>query len=308
MYGMKMMARALGVPFEFSCTEKFDGIKTGASFLMQLNELDMGGTPLVNRVGTVMSPVDVCDMCGGHFCSWYSNDLDLATPYMISDWKYLSREMNDLDHDDVVIHLRLGDGLKSISGENQDKGVYPHATYIHLIEEARREKGHISSIGIVAAPFKGNASRPHDRANKHLSEMITIDLLEHLQQAFPNVEVRLHNRPESTVMEALARIVHARKAAICGCSTFCLYPLMATNGIGYIHNPMRYQNLWVRNAAEKYDHIRLFETPMLNGLIISNAKSGQRLPDDRVMRWVREQDMGIGNVDIMEEPIFRYRD
>jgi hypothetical protein len=54
-----------------------------------------------------------------------------------------------------VIHLRLGDGLYRSYGTNEAKGIFPHAhaTYINLLKQAREEKGHLFSIGIVTAPF-----------------------------------------------------------------------------------------------------------------------------------------------------------
>lgn len=307
-YGMKMMAYAMKVPFEFTCYQDESSQPNGAYYLMQMNDLPMGPPPM--RDGVEMTPEDVCTQCDGVFCSWYSNDLDVAAPYMIDDWKWMSRYdvANILDHDDVVIHLRLGDGLKSTYGLNEAKGVFPHATYINLIEQTRQERGHIFSIGIVTAPFKGANLRNWDSGYTSLSETITMDLVKHLSEAFPEAEVRLHNSPESSVMESLARIVHARKAAICGCTTFCPYPLLATKGLGFIYNPVGGQNQWVRNAAKHNEHIRLFETPMLNGLMISNEKTGYKMPENRVMRWLREQDPNVGNIDITEAPIFRYKE
>lgn len=307
-YGMKMMAYALEIPFEFTCYQDERLKPNGAYFLMQMNDLPVGPPPMRN--GVKMTPEEVCTLCDGVFCSWYSDDLDIAAPYMIEDWKYLSRYgvVNVLDHDDVVIHLRLGDGLRSTFGQNEAKGVFPHGTYIDLIEKTRQERGHIFSIGIITAPFKGSNLRNWDSGNTYLSEKITMDLVDNIQRAFPDAKVRIHNSPESSVMESLARIVHARKAAICGATTFCPYQVMATNGLGFIYNPMGGQNRWVRNAAKHYPHIRLFEAPMLNGLIISNEKTGWKLPQNRLMRWLREQDPNVGNVDITTAPIFRYKE
>ena len=138
-----------------------------------------------------------------------------------------------------------------------------------------------------------------------MSEMIAIDLVLALQNAFPQASVRIHNDPESTIMESLARLVHARKVTICGCSTFCPYPLLAAEGIGYVYNPLGPQNAWVRKASEIYSNLRLFETPMLNGMMISNEKTGSALSETDVMKWLRNQDITVGNVDIVEEPLFR---
>jgi hypothetical protein len=176
------------------------------------------------------------------------------------------------------------------------------------LKQAREEKGDLFSIGIVTAPFKGSNVRAHDRGSASLSEQIAQDLIKALQAEFPEAEIRLHNNPESSIMESLARVVHARKVAICGCSTFCPYALLATKGIGFMYNHVGAENAWVRNAAKlsHHENFRLFETPMLNGLIIRNVKNGYEMPERRVLRWLQEQDPHVGNVDITTGPIFRY--
>jgi hypothetical protein len=238
----------------------------------------------------------------------------MASDIMISDWKFLaSSEVVPRNvHDDAVIHLRLGDALYSSVGANEFKGIFPHATYINLLKQAREEKGDLSSIDIVTAPFKGSNLRVWDRGFTSLSEHIAQDLIKALQAEFPEAEIRLHNSPESSIMESLARVVHARKVAICGCSTFCPYALLATEGIGFMYNPVYSpvgaQNAWVRNAAKLHHHenFRLFDTPMLNGLIIRNNKNGYEMPERRVLRWLQEQEPDVGNVDITTGPIFRH--
>ena len=303
---MKMMADSMRVPFRFTCGME-DGNVNGAAYLMALNDLEGVHNPPI-RDGVELSPEEVChNICGGIFCSWFHDKLDLAAESMVYDWRYLTRP--DLvkveDHDDAVIHLRLGDGLFSTNGENEGKGVFPHATYVNLLMEAQREKGTIDSIGIATAPFKGSHVRGADAGYTSLSELIAIDLVQSLQKAFPHATVRIHNDPNGTIMESQARIVHARKVAICGCSTFCPYPLLVTKGIGYMYNPVGFQNSWVRNAAKRYENFRLFDTPMLNGMIISNEKTGLQLNEMDVMKWLRNQDITVGNVDIVEEPMFR---
>ena len=154
---------------------------------------------------------------------------------MILDWKYLTAQPERVqitDHDDAVIHLRLGDGLHTTYGANENKGVFPHGTYINLIKQAQEEKGSMKSIGIVTAPFKGNHVRPLDSGFTRLSELIVHDLMLALELEFPDVEVRLHNSDNESIIDSLARLVHARKVAICGCSTFCPYALLAADGIG----------------------------------------------------------------------------
>ena len=306
MYGMKMMADSMHVPFRFTCGME-DSKANGAAYLMALNDLEGVSHPPIQD-GVELSPEEVCrEICGWIFCSWFHEKLDLAADSMVYDWRFLTRpdSVKVDDHDDAIIHLRLGDGLYSTNGENEGKGIFPHSTYVNLLMEAQREMGEIRSIGIVTAPFKGSHVRGADAGYTSLSELIAIDLVQSMQKAFPRTTIRIHNDPNGSIMESLARIVHARKVAICGCSTFCPYPLMVTNGIGYMYNPVGSQNSWVRNAAERNKNFRLFDTPMLNGMIISNQKTGSKLSDGDVMKWLRNQDISVGNVDIVEEPMFR---
>lgn len=256
----------------------------------------------------MFSAEDICDMCTGMFCTWWNSNLALASDFMAFDWRYLTQDnfVDVEDHDDAVIHLRLGDGLYSTLGTNEAKGVFPHQTYINLLMQAQEERGAITSIGISTAPFKGKSVRLWDEAFTSMSEMVALDLVEALQNAFPQAKIRIHNSPDSTIMESMARLVHARKVVVCGCSTFCPYPLMAAEGIAYVYKPVEaFQNAWVIKASERHPNFRLFETPMLNGMMISNEKTGFRLHEAHIVNWLRNQDVSIGNVDIVEPPLFR---
>ena len=307
-YGIKMMAYAMHKPFTFTCGLAEGESPHGAAFLMQLNS-DVAG-PVPNRNGLEYTAEEICQgICDGGFCNWNHQNLDLASDAMIADWKYLSSPniAHISDHDDAVIHLRLGDGLYSTFGTNEGKGVFPHATYINLLKQAEEEKGVIKTIGIVTAPFKGSKLRVFDRGNTPLSERIALELIHALHGAFPDAEIRLHNSPDGTIIESMSRLVHARKVAVCGCSTFCPYAVLATDGIGYIYNPLGALNIWARNAADRYDNIRLFDTPMLNGLMIANAKTGRRLPQSHLISWMRKQDPNVGNVDIYDGEAFVYK-
>lgn len=335
LYGVKMIAYALGVPFQFTCG-MFEGEDAnGAAYLVPMMNTDGVGV-LADEEDGQLSAEDLCNRCGGLFCSWYNPDLAFAARFMESDWSYLTRPHLNLvpvaDHDDAVIHLRLGDGLFSTNGANEgqfptcsmfclcldrflinftliyghaEKGIFPHATYTNLLKQVEQEMGPINSIGIITAPFTGKGVRSWDMDYISMSEVIAFDLISVLQTVFPQAAIRIHNNPDSTIMESLARLVHSRKVAICGCSTFCPYPLMATRGIGYVYNPLGPQNRWVKKAAEMNPNFRLFDTPMLNGMMISNEKTGWKLSETDVMRWLRNQDVAAGNIDIVEEPLFR---
>eukprot|EP00804_Cyclotella_cryptica_P004382 CCRYP_006799-RA/>CCRYP_006799-RA protein AED:0.02 eAED:0.10 QI:0/-1/0/1/-1/1/1/0/856 len=312
LYGMKIIAYAAQFPIYFTCELKDGEVPNGAASLMALNsKKDILGARPTNRNGEEISVLEACQACGRLFCSWNTPELDLASDAMISDWNDLASRtlMSPQDQDDAIIHLRLGDALYARNGHTEDKGLFPHATYIKLLMQAQQEKGTIGSIGVVTAPFKGSFVRSqYDMTSTSKSETIAMDLLDALHTAFPHAEIRLHNSPSETIIDSLVRIVNARKVAICGCSTFCPYPLLATKGIGYIYDPgtPRFkQNLWVKNAAERYENYRLFETPLLNGVLINNHRTGEKLADGDLLGWLRTQSPDVGNIDIQGPPILR---
>ena len=175
-YGIKMIARAMHKPFTFSCGLAEGETSHGALDLMLLNSR---ADPYPVRSEEDHSAKELCQRyCAGRYCDWHSPNLDMASELMISDWKYLTQpdRVQVTDHDDAVIHLRLGGGLHSTYGANEGKGIFPHGTYINLIKQAQEEKGAIRSIGIVTAPFKGNRVRVFDSGFTRLSELITHEI------------------------------------------------------------------------------------------------------------------------------------
>lgn len=305
-YGLKLAANALRVPSYFTCGSN-GREANGAAYLMELNTGNVGPVPVSPFTGRELTVEAVCELCREKFCNWRTPHLALASDIMKEDWEYLASSVVDVpDVDDAVIHLRLGDALVAKNGRNEFKGVFPHQTYIDLLNRAQDEKGRIRSIGVVTAPFKGSFVRSHyDSGSTDRSELVAMDLVEALQKAFPRAKVRLLNSPKQTIVESLVRLVQARKVAICGCSTFCPYPLMATRGIGYVYEPLAGQNQWVKNAAMHHDDYRLFQTPMLNMMVMENSITKERLDDLDVLAWMRTQDPDVGNIDILSEPIIR---
>lgn len=309
LYGIKAIASAIQVPTYFTCETAEGEVPNGAAYLMKLNsyahEID---PPPKDHDGKTLTVEEVCNACYQTFCTWRDTNLDLAVDSMVSDWNRLADPslVPITDHDDAVIHLRLGDALVARFGRNEFKGVFPHATYINLLKQAEKERGRIRSIGVVTAPFKGSFVRSgYDTGSTDKSEMVAMDFLQALQRAFPQAKIRLLNSPKQTIVESLVRLVQARKVAVCGCSTFCPYPLLASKGIGYVYNPMYGQNLWVKNAAKRSDDYRLFDAPMLNMLMMENLETGHKLSDIGIMSWMRAQTPSVGNIDITEHPTIR---
>jgi hypothetical protein len=291
-----------------------DEAPNGAAYLMTLNPHGDGLGPIPTGInGEDLTLKDVCLRCSNSFCGWNGDSTYMASDVMISDWTRLAEDTSVSpiqDHDDAVIHLRLGDAMWVGIDRSEDKGLFPHGTYIKLLKQAEEEKGPIASIGIVTAPFKGQFVRGYDLSSLSTSEMVASELVTALQAAFPQAKITIHNSPDETIVQALSRVIRARKVAVCGCTTFCPYPLLATQGIGYMFGPestRHHQNDWIYNAAQRYKNFRLFETPMLNGVVIDNH-TNKKLKISQVLEWLQKQDPDVGNVDIMEEPIFRVRD
>jgi hypothetical protein len=315
MYGIKMIANAARIPFHFTCDIYHGEAANGAAYFMTLNPHGDGLGPIPTGInGQDLTLKDVCAPCKKSFCGWNGDSTFMASDVMISDWNRLAEDTSVSpiqDHDDAVIHLRLGDAMYARSGISEDKGLFPHGTYIKLLKQAEEERGPIASIGLVTAPFKGQFVRANfDLKSTSTSAVIASELVTALQAAFPQAKITIHNSLDETIVQALSRVVHARKVAACGCSTFCPYPLLATKGIGYMFGPestRHHQNDWIYNAAQRYKNFRLFETPMLNGVVIDNH-TNKKLEISQVLEWLQKQDPDVGNVDIMEEPIFRVRD
>jgi hypothetical protein len=310
---MKMIANGARIPFYFTCDISHGESPNGAAYLMTLNPRDNELGPVPKGTdGSDLTLKDVCRPCRNSFCGWNGDSTYMASDAMVQDWERLAASTMkpaDDDTDDAVIHLRLGDAMYARSGVSEDKGLFPHGTYIRLLKQAQEEKGTFSSIGIVTAPFKGEFVRAnYDLQSTSTSAVVAEDLVNALQEAFPQAKISIHNSPDETIIGALTRIVNARKVAICGCSTFCPYPLLATKGIGYMFGPAstrHRQNDWIYNAAKRYNNFRLFETPMLNGLVIDNRVTGKKLDLENVLEWIRYQDVTVGNIDVQEKPIFR---
>ena len=54
----------------------------------------------------------------------------------------------------------------------------------------------------------------------------------------------------------------------------------------------------------RYKNFRLFDAPLLNGMVISNEKIGEKLEPAHVIEWLHAQNPNVGNVDIKSKPIF----
>ena len=89
-------------------------------------------------------------------------------------------------------------------------------------------------------------SREIDIEFAKLSEMVVKDLTSYLREEIPNAIVGIDNDWNTeTVATSYARLTIAKKIVICGCSTFCPYPVMRIQDdvLAYLYN-LEYLNVF----------------------------------------------------------------
>lgn len=317
-YGRLAVASAARIPYTMTCGEGEGSYKThhrivsyGSSTpklsVLALLEVDMTDplTPIRDVSG---KPYSIEDVCPGLYApSWYNPiGIDLVSDVIRQDmWKIAEADEHENDSfepDDAVIHLRLGDALRSYSGLHERDGLIPHQAYSNLIEQASLRMGPIQTISIVTMPFDVDAVRPGDIPVIERSKKIAHDLVNHLQEKFPAASVTIHNHREETSSRAYSRLIRAKKVSICGPATFCTFPVLANrDGIGYILNGKGYTlNPWASRAALKYENIEVFGAPTLGNKYIED------LSDHDLFVWLQHQNPNIGYISIRDSPLIRY--
>lgn len=171
-----------------------------------------------------------------HVASAIKSDLNSMAKRVIATSPRLLTEL-----DDVTIHLRCGDIGR------QDHGLYglfPFKVYSKLIPKTA------TSIGIVTAPFNQNRAGwgPGD---PQLNEAVATAAKSFIQSAFPQAIVSIRNDDRDTHDIVFVRLMLANHT-ICGSSTFCLFPALASKGKSYIlHSPLYGGHpTWLDTVAE----------------------------------------------------------
>ena len=151
---------------------------------------------------------------------------------------------NDLD--DVTIHLRVGDIGRQY---HILYGLVPFKVYKRIVPENSK------SIGIVTAPFKQNREGwgPGD---PELNEAVATAARSYLQNSFPNSTVSIRNSGKESLDLVYTRLIMTNMT-ICGPSTFCVYPAIASLGQAYIlHSPLfGGSKTWLNKVAEDFRHV-----------------------------------------------------
>jgi hypothetical protein len=149
--------------------------------------------------------------------------------------------------DDAVIHFRCGDLMDS---------EHPNFAFVRFASYARHIAPNTTSIGILTQPFQSrdtDQTRPCDATDTMLDRCRTVvmALVDYLQQRHPNARITIHNGPRETIALAYARMILAQQT-LAGLSTFGIFPVLATFGTAYLHQPRgpQFVNGWLFRGAE----------------------------------------------------------
>ena len=174
---------------------------------------------------------------------------------------------------DVAIHYRCGD----IMGIHASKyGFLPHSTYSNLIKQHHSIFDSIN-IAIITQPLStrtttttttivnnnnNNAIRSKDLPFVEKCYYIVNDLVKYLKKEFPYSTIsipslRTPQQPSSSsssIVQDYSMLILARSMTICGPSTFCLWPTLASN------NPYIYESKlfpWIKQLKKKKEEEKM---------------------------------------------------
>jgi len=266
-----LAAHLAGLPFTFSCANSRPGI------MFNMQKVEKAPLPILDdynleRFCTLQKRED---MAYGHYFV-----ADAMRNQIVQSQNLVS------EGDDAVIHVRLHDAFAPITRTSQ-RGLFQHVAYSNMLKKAEQEKGEIQSISIVTQTFvEKKLDRDIDRQYAQRSEVVGRDLATHLRQEFPNAIVNIHNDwKNETTVTSYARLVLAKKIAICGCSTFCALPVASVQEgvMAYLLDSKDLNRFYPQYLAKNHDNIHLWKAPMLGGTEMKD------LADTEVLDFLRDK-------------------
>jgi len=266
-----LAAHLAGLPFTFSCANSRPGI------MFNMQKVEKAPLPILDdynleRFCTLQKRED---MAYGHYFV-----ADAMRNQIVQSQNLVS------EGDDAVIHVRLHDAFAPITRTSQ-RGLFQHVAYSNMLKKAEQEKGEIQSISIVTQTFvEKKLDRDIDRQYAQRSEVVGRDLATHLRQEFPNAIVNIHNDwKNETTVTSYARLVLAKKIAICGCSTFCALPVASVQEgvMAYLLDSKDLNRFYPQYLAKNHDNIHLWKAPMLGGTEMKD------LADTEVLDFLRNK-------------------
>ena len=214
-----------------------------------------------------------------HTCS---RGLDVAAPLIRSSLRRLAlawlRDSSKAEADEFAVHLRCGDILQY--RHHTEYGFSRYHVYKDVIPSG------VGSIGIFSAPTDGVRCRGRDCNHLKTCGALVEDLRRFLADEFKGAIVVVRNgTADDRIVETYARMVLA-KGVFCNPSTFCLYPTVASTGVGYlVDSPGLYP--WARELPRKSvgeeKGFVLVEEPFLNMRMIVDGG----MTAARIIEWLR---------------------
>jgi hypothetical protein len=261
------MAYAEGAFFSFSCNDEKEGKEKTILNWMAHNPYLFNHKSMHQNT----SLRDLCTHCNNHHPHTCSKTMPHLVPWIRQTLQGLPA-VSRKEEVDIAIHYRCGD----ILGIRNDKyGLLPHATYRDLIQKRHLPEKNISIV-IITQSLNDKNSRSVDRKHFQICRILSGDLQNYLQLNFPKATVSIGS---FGIYQAYSEIVHAKSMSICGPSTFCLWPTLASN------NPFIYQSRlfpWISSSAN------------INGRVYTSSilhpranQSLQELPLHFIRSWLQ---------------------
>lgn len=197
------------------------------------------------------------------------NDLRALSMNVLSEKPGLLDEI-----DDVSIHLRCGDIGRQ---DHALYGLVPFRSYESLIPQGA------TSIGIVTAPFAQDREGwgPGD---PELNEAVVTATRNYLRKAFPKATVTIRNSHDDTLDVVYTRLIQAN-TTICGPSTFCVFPAIASVKQSYIMESELFggEASWLAKVSESDPSVHYVKRkyyPSIDLFELSTADIVKKLSDD----------------------------
>jgi hypothetical protein len=184
--------------------------------------------------------------------------------------------------DDLIIHVRCGDMLDKQDARlfRSKYGYSPYRIYDSVIQE---HSATLKTIGILSQRLDQESCQPKSCPFVTTCHDIVRDVQIYLQMKYSHIQVSIRN-DDTSITTAYARMIHARKGVICDSSTFCLFPAIASYGVGYIvQNNELYP--WVNSMSNNDDGVKvLSRSNFLSVKEIAQRNMGAK----EIIQWRRE--------------------
>lgn len=241
-YMMRVVGAAAGVTVEASChsavtDQILNPVPPHATQICKPDDFSWKKYchSCMNNGGRCLYPHEIQEL--SHSASTVRADLRNLANKVLEDKSDLAADL-----DDVAIHIRIGDITRQ---DNAQYGLVPYRTLVKLIPPSAKR------IGLVTAPFKQNRAG-WGAGDPELNQAIVVSAMEYIQSHFPNAVVSIRNNNTETHDMVFTRLIKTDHL-ICGPSTYCVLPALATRGSAHIvSSPLfgRSSPTWIDKVSE----------------------------------------------------------